>query len=110
MKNLEFDLNGDFLKARDLQVGYLYLVKDGRLVIYLGKDILNRFVFYNIGNCLYQRGNRYMTLAHYDAQVQYLVAMARAVLSRRVDVAMLGVYRSIPKLCCEFPYITFSLV
>lgn len=110
MKNLEFDLNSDFLKARDLQVGCLYLVKDGRLVIYLGKDTLDRFIFYNIANCLYMRGYRNMTLAHYDAQVQYLVAMARAVLSRKVDVAKLGVYRSIPKLCCEFPYIAFSLV
>ena len=39
---------------RKLQRGYVYLFKDGRIGLYLGKDVQNKHVFYVFGALLYR--------------------------------------------------------
>lgn len=44
MKQLVFE-DDKFLAKGDLQIGHVYVKKEGILLLYLGKDSWNRFVF-----------------------------------------------------------------
>lgn len=97
-----------FLKKDELVVGKLYIIKDGRLSIYLGKDTWDRFIFYHIGSVLFTNINwSNFTLAHHDTQVNYLIKLSKEVLSSELEIEQLQALKGIPKIHSTFPYFSF---
>lgn len=99
-----------FLSKSDLKVGRVYLYKDGRVVVYLGQDSYDKFVFYVLANALYcseENWNTY-TLAHYDCQIEYLCHLAEELMKRDCDIKCIISLKGMPQLHCEFPYVSYD--
>lgn len=69
-----------FLSKKDLKVGHVYIKKEGILLLYIGKDNFDRFVFYNLASILFERTDKYrcITLAHYDLQVKAIITLCES--------------------------------
>lgn len=101
--------SNDFLKDGDLIVGHVYLYKDGRVVVYLGKDDLGKYVFYELAAALYSSVDfGKLTLSHYDTQVEYLSSISKQVMQNKCEEDCIIWLKGMPKLYCEFPYISFE--
>lgn len=108
MANLVFR-NDTFLKKGDLAIGHVYLYKDGRLVVYLGKNNFDKFVFYTLASVLYTNINWYtLTLAHYDTQIKYLISLSETLMKHECDINCIVELKGMPQLCCEFPFISYE--
>lgn len=105
---LTFNYN-EYLKKGDLVIGHVYLYKDGRLVVYLGKDNFDRFIFYTLASVLYA-GQNYgeLTIAHYDIQVKHLISLAETLMSNKCDTDCIVKLKGMPQLYCEFPYVSYD--
>lgn len=99
-----------FLKKTDLKIGNVYMYKDGRLVVYFGKDNWGRFIFYALANVLYEKTDNYrvLTISHYDTQVKYLINMAEEIMHKAVSPNQVIALKGMPQLYCEFPYIQYD--
>lgn len=99
----------EFLKKGNLIIGHVYLYKDGRLVVYLGKNNFDKFVFYTLANVLYTRVTYGVyTLAHYENQVQYLIGLSETLMKHKCDPDCIVELKGMPQLYCEFPFISYD--
>lgn len=99
-----------FLSKNDLEVGRVYLYKDGRVVVYLGKDSYDKYVFYVLASALYceeRKWNTY-TLAHFELQVEYLCDLAEELMKKDCDPKSIISLKGMPQLHCEFPYVAYD--
>ena len=101
-----------FLKKKELKPGCFYLYKDGRLVLYLGRTDRNELAFYQIASCLYcpdpENKHKGLTLAHYDSQVNYLIALSDDLLKKSANSEYVLCLKTMPSLYCEFKPINFE--
>ena len=67
------DIKG-WLKEKDLVIGRVYLIKDGRLMLYLGKSTTGMYIFYVMASAYleYTRDDS-VTFGNYNIQVKGLV-------------------------------------
>lgn len=109
MEQLVFEDN-KFLAKRDLQIGHVYVKKEGILLLYLGKDSWNRFVFYNLASVLFEKANEYnhITLAHYELQVNYLISLCDAVMHTGCNARQIVPLKNFPSLYVDFEVVDYS--
>lgn len=108
MTNLVFR-NDEFLKKGNLVIGHVYLYKDGRLVVYLGKNNFDKFVFYTLANVLYTNIDWHtLTLAHYNTQIEYLIGLSETLMKHKCDIDCIVELKGMPQLYCEFPFISYD--
>lgn len=109
MKQLVFE-DDKFLAKGDLQIGHVYVKKEGILLLYLGKDSWNRFVFYNLASVLFEKANEYdhITLAHYELQVNYLISLCDAVMHTGCNVRQIVPLKNFPSLYVDFDVVDYS--
>jgi hypothetical protein len=98
-----------FLNKKDLKVGYVYIKKEGILLLYIGKDNFDRFVFYNLASVLFEDAGRYrcITLAHYNLQVNALISLCESIMHQKCDYNQILVLKGMPKLYAEFGYVNY---
>ena len=98
-----------FLNKKDLKVGHVYIKKEGILLLYIGKDNYDRFVFYNLASILTEGTGRYRcrTLAHYDLQVKALISLCESIMHQKCDYNQILVLKGMPKLYADFEYINY---
>lgn len=90
--------DNDWVKAKDLKSGTVYVFKDGRVSIYLGRNTKNEYCFYNVCTCLFVRYDSYIfTLGNYDIQLKHIMQMIDEVLHTQMQQNVL-VLRTMPSL------------
>ena len=108
MTNLVFR-NDEFLKKGNLVIGHVYLYKDGRLVVYLGKSKLDKFVFYILANVLYTSIDWHtLTIAHYNTQIEHLISLSETLMKNKCDTDCIIELKGMPQLYCEFPFVSYD--
>ena len=110
MTNQLYFYTDNFLSKKDLKRGHIYVQKDGRLTLYLGKDIHDRFVFYDLAGIIFEDTDKYsiITLGHYKCQVQSLITTCKTLMQNECNTKQLRALKGIPSLYSDFAYINFE--
>lgn len=112
---LEFD--DQWLKAKDIKVGKAYIVKDGRVMLYCGKNITDNYVFILLDNVFiintgyYRVGNAYVNnykIYAHETLGKYITQACKDVLNIGLDELLLVKLRGMPSLYCEYIYASMS--
>lgn len=103
MDKIEYKLES-FLGKDDFQSGKVYVIKDGRVVLYIGKDIFDRNVFYHIGSLLlYYVDGDSIGIAHQDLQLASLHSLFVQLMKQKCNARHLQCMKGLPKAYGEFP-------
>lgn len=99
-----------YLPASALKVGHVYLIRDGKIVVYLGKSKYDKYVFYTVARYLRELiGNTKASFAHYKFQVPMLIQLIKNVMSDIISNSeFILVVGSLPQIYCEFPFVNFE--
>ena len=101
--------NDGWLSAKSLKEGHVYIIKDGRIALYLGKTITDKYLFYVY--CIMQfksLNNDLLSFANYDIQVPSIINMCNACMQYKIYRESLLELKGIPKIYCEFPFVEYS--
>lgn len=98
-----------FLSKKDLKVGHVYIRQGGILLLYIGKDNFDRFVFYNLASILFEGTDKYrcITLAHYDLQVKAIITLCESIMHQKCNCNQILVLKGMPKIYAEFQYVDY---
>lgn len=110
-RTLTFDID-HFLSKQELQRGHIYVQKDGRLTIYLGKDIYDRYVFYDLAGILFESTGEYgkLTIGHYATQVHSLTATCNTLMKSPCNLRQIRSLKGVPSLYSDYKYINYEAV
>lgn len=102
---------GEWLKAKDLKEGHVYIIKDGRIALYLGKSSDDMFCFY-VYCCMQFKTIDYGTLsfANYELQLNSIITLCNALMQHVIYPESMLVLKGMPKIYCEFPFVDYSSV
>lgn len=102
------------LKKKDLVQGHIYVIKDGRLALYLGNDSLGYYVFYcpvtvTITNCLEGKyRTQQQTLVQYELQAEFVIGYFKKVMCSVLDKAAIVHLKTLPCVRAEFSLVDFE--
>lgn len=97
--------DGEWLKEKDLLPGKVYLIKDGRLMLYIGRTVQGEYVFYVFASSyLVEDESRMITFGNYRHQIPGLLQIINNCMSNPGNTLSLLVYRTLPKIHGEFTY------
>lgn len=102
------------LKKNDLIQGHIYVIKDGRLALYLGNDPLGYYVFYcpvtvTITNCLDGKYRTHQqTLVQYELQAEFVIGYFKKVMHSVIDKAAIVHLKTLPCIRVEFSLVDFE--
>lgn len=102
------------LKKKDLVQGHIYVIKDGRLALYLGNDPLGYYVFYcpvtaTITNCLEGKYRTHQqTLVQYELQVEFVIDYFKKVMHSVLDKEAVVHLKTLPCIRVEFNLVNFE--
>lgn len=102
------------MKKKDLIQGHIYVIKNGRLALYLGNDPLGYFVFYcpvtvTFTNCL--EGECYTdrrTLVQYELQAEFVIEYFKKIMRSVLDEAAIVHLKTLPCIRAEFNLVNFE--
>lgn len=98
----------DWLKVNQLVQGRIYLVKDGRLLLYLGTSVNGLLIFYALASVYLEHTDGFVTYGNYDWQIQGLKVTINNILNHKGNKSSLLEYKGIPKLYGEFPFLKYE--
>ncbi len=102
---LHFEDTGEYLKARDLHEGKIYIFKDGRVCLYLGCiDGRDYKLFYRFTSILTDDNN---ILLHGEFAYNYLCGFIRGVMQQPLNKGALH-WVKMPKLIAELQGVSFE--
>lgn len=94
----------NWLNEKQLKFGKVYLIKDGRLMLYLGRSIDGMQIFYVLASAYMQSiGYNKYTFGNYIHQVKGLTEIIIESLSSKGIASCILKYKGIPKIYGEFP-------
>ena len=102
------------LKKKDLIHGHVYIIKDGRLALYLGNDLHGYYVFYcpvtaTIANCLEREDYTHQqTLVQYELQTEFVIAYFKKVMHSTLDKEAIAYLKTLPCIRAEFNLVNFE--
>lgn len=102
--------DGEFTK-KDLKPGYFYATNNNRILMYLGLDKHNDYVFYKMCGYLFDnpeyfiRNGDKINLAHHNIQVSSIVQMINDIMDQNIDANCFVKYRNVPRIVSDFMYI-----
>ena len=108
-KDCEFDYDSKWLGTKEVKVGYVYILKDGRIAMYLGKTEQDMYCFYVF--CKMQFKNlpdRVLSFANYEVQVAGIVNMCKESMNYPAYRESVLELKNLPKIYCEFPFAEFT--
>lgn len=99
-----------FLKESELVPGRVYVVKDGRIMLYIGKSLEGLYVFYAMAAAyLINAENRFLlTYGNYKIQLNGLVYIVNEIMKSSGSILSLLQYKGLPKLYGELPGVNFE--
>ena len=98
-----------WLKDKDLVEGYVYIIKDGRIALYLGRDKMGKYCFYVCCNMRFKHLDSYLlSFANYDIQLLSTINMCNELFKHRIYLESVVCLKTIPKIYCRFPFVDFS--
>lgn len=101
--------DNEWLKEKELVAGRVYVIKDGRIMLYLGRDLTGLYIFYTMASAfLAWPGNSKVTFGNYEAQLNGLVNIVNTSMNRAGIESCIWSYRGIPKIYGEFPFVNFE--
>lgn len=105
------DYKGEWLKAKDLKEGHVYIIKDGRLALYLGKSVDDFFCFYIYCNIQLKpvKGGM-LSFSNYELQLNSIINLCNALMKHVVYMESMLVLKGMPKIHCEFPFVEYSSI
>lgn len=108
MSQLVFQ-NDKFLSKKDIKVGHVYIKKEGILLLYIGKDNFDRFIFYNLASVMFENAGdfRATTLAHYELQLQSLIGLCEDIMHSKCNEKQILILKGLPSLFVEFPFVDY---
>ena len=98
------------LKKNDLIQGHIYVIKDGRLALYLGNDLLGYYVFYcpvtvTVTNCLEGKYRTHQqTLVQYELQAEFVIEYFKKVMHSALDKVAIVHLKTLPCIRAEFSF------
>lgn len=93
-----------FLSKNDFKPGKVYILKDGRVSLYIGKDTFDRHLFYHIGSLLlWDENYDEVGIAHQDLQLKTMHLLFTKLMREKCDVKYLQCMKGLPKAYGEFP-------
>lgn len=98
------------LKAKDLKEGHVYLIKDGRVMLYLGQENNARYVFYVCGSLVYECTKKYSvyTVSNYDLQTEYMKNLCNSLMEHDVYAESITVLKGVPTIYSEFTLVEYE--
>ena len=101
-----------FLSKQELQKGHVYVQKDGRLTIYLGKDVFDRYVFYDLAGILFESTGEFgqLTLGHHENQVHSLTNMCNTLMKLPCNVRQIRELKGVPSLYSDYKYVNYESI
>jgi hypothetical protein len=98
------------LKAKDLKEGHVYLIKDGRVMVYLGQENNASYVFYVCGSLIYEytNNNSMYTISNYDLQTEYMETLCNSLMKNDVYAESITVLKGIPTIYGEFTLVEYE--
>lgn len=107
--------DGGWLKPKDLVEGHVYIIKDGRIAIYLGKTVNDLYCFYICCSAYFKisrQGVSYtknmLSFANYDIQLNSIINMCNALIKHQAYYESMTTLKGIPKIYCEFPFVNYE--
>lgn len=102
-----------FLTKKDIKPGHVYIKKEGVLILYIGKDAWDRFVFYDLAAVMFSAAENpkrtALTLANYDLQKDYLINLCNSVIEAPSwEPAHVLIVKTLPSIYAEFPYVNYE--
>ena len=97
-----------WLKPKDLVEGHVYIIKDGRIVIYLGKTASNLYCFYICCHAYFKSSNRMLSFANYEIQLNGIINVCNASVNHQMYCESLQTLKGLPKIYCEFPFVNYE--
>ncbi len=109
MEKIIFDTEKT-LKAKDLKEGHVYLIKDGRVMLYLGQENNASYVFYVCGSLIYEytNNNSMYTISNYDLQTEYMETLCNSLMKNDVYAESITVLKGIPTIYGEFTLVEYE--
>lgn len=103
-----------WLKAREMTEGKVYIAKDGRLLLYLGLLTDSSVLFYRICNIAFKSidvsGVHCLSLANYPIQTPNVINMCKATLESAPSPESFQRLKHIPDLYSEFSLVDYTQV
>lgn len=98
------------LRAKDLKEGHVYLIKDGRVMVYLGQENNAGYVFYVCGSLVYEyaNNNSMYTISNYDLQTEYMETLCNSLMKNDVYAESITVLKGIPTIYGEFTLVEYE--
>lgn len=93
----------EWLRESNLIAGRFYVVKDGRVLLYLGRTLTGLYTFYTVGAVHLIYHNGIITFGNYIPQLGGLEVTIKRTMSMRGQKECLSTYKGIPKIYGELP-------
>ena len=102
-----------WLKSTDLISGHIYLIKDGRLCLYLGNASNGLYVFYPLASAYLiqvcdNNFHTFVTYGNYEWQIYGLKQTIEMSMQNNGDEENILEYKGIPKIYGEFPFVNYE--
>lgn len=99
------------LKLSQLQEGKVYIIKDGRLLLYCGKINTEEYLFYLVGTVAIMSARTQLgmkTIYNFDFMHSYVVDSVINIMKKPANLNGMLTYRTIPFCVIEYPDLDFS--
>lgn len=98
------------LSIKNLKQGLVYVVKDGRLLLYCGKANTEEYLFYLVGSVNLVSGVNWGTRAIYNFEFMhpYILDSVTKMMNSLINVKGVLLYRTIPFCIGVYPNLDFS--
>lgn len=108
--NCEYD-NSKWLKAKNIKIGHVYILKGNRVVLYLGETVKADYVFYLI--CLatttpFNGNYRVLTLANYDVQLEVIKTACNLMMNHLAYSESILTFKKLPPIYTEFAFVNYE--
>ena len=107
-----FGDNSGWLKTKDLSEGHVYILKDGRIAVYLGKTENGLYCFYICCNMHFKNvdSNRILSFANYEVQLRNVINICNDLMHCCIYKESVLLLKGLPKIYCEFPFVNYESV
>lgn len=107
----EYHCDDAFIKSKALQPGKVYIAKDGKVMLYLGRLHDARYLFYLFTLALLKDDySSNVTIVNYKAQTLGLCTTINASMSGMIKPECLLAYKIIPKIYGEFSLVNLDAI
>lgn len=86
------------------------MIKDGRVMLYLGQENNARYVFYVCGSLVYEytKNHSIYTISNYDLQTEYMKTLCNSLMENDVYTESITILKGVPTIYGEFTLVEYE--